>query len=151
MGGWAAGYAAAHDPKILAAGLISAGNFGGTFAAVPLKDAATALDENVLLKDGMRVLGDATAMSLARELRKQGAGWDLRNFAAQLAALPVLMVTAEDGVRPYDDAVTAAITAQPGAKVTTVHLDTNHGYNDRRIALAAAVVGWLDTLPGAPH
>ncbi|MEJ0065550.1 MAG: hypothetical protein WDM85_08960 [Caulobacteraceae bacterium] len=60
------------------------------------------------------------------------------------------MVTSDDGLGRSDDALAAAVAAVPGAKVTKAHFATDHGYNDQRIGLAAALIRWLETLPGAP-
>ena len=64
-------------------------------------------------------------------------------MADALARHPLLVVTANDGLAPPDDAIAAAVAAKPGAQVTKVHFETNHGYNDKRIALAGALVSWL--------
>ena len=40
--------------------------------------------------------------------------------------------------------------SQPGGDVTLIHFATDHSYDDQRIALEAAVIRWLENLPGAP-
>jgi hypothetical protein len=37
-----------------------------------------------------------------------------------------------------------------GAPVTSVEIDTDHPFSDSRIALQAAIIRWLASLPGAP-
>ena len=151
MGGWIAGYAAAHDPKIMGAGLISAGDWSGDAAKEPRKDVIAGIEASMQTADGMTELGNTTAAELADELRTKGKDWALEHYASGLARHPLLMITADDQLVQYDDSITTAVKAQPGANVTTIHFDTNHGYNDHRIALAGALVTWLDSLPGAPH
>lgn len=151
MGGWIAGYTAVHDPKIVGAALISAGDWSGDAARQPLNDVAASIEATMGSKAGVTVLGNTTARELADELRRKGKNWGLDHYAGALAKHPLLVVTANDQLREYDDALSTAVAAQPDAKLTRVHFDTNHGYNDHRIALAAALVEWLATLPGAPH
>ena len=38
-----------------------------------------------------------------------------------------------------------------GAPTTVVEMDSDHPFSDSRIALEAAAVRWLETLPGAPQ
>lgn len=151
MGGWIAGYTAAHDPDLLGAALISAGDWSGDATNQPFKDVAASIEANMGRSTGLTVLGNTTAAELADELKRKGRSWGLDRYTSALARHPLLMVTAADPLQDYDDAISAAVEAQPGAKVTHVHFDTNHGYNDHRIALAAALINWLATLPGAPH
>ena len=67
--------------------------------------------------------------------------WDWRTNAARLAGRPLLVLTSNDGLKPEGDVLAAA--AAPGNKVTAIHIETDHSYNDHRIALAAAIVSWL--------
>jgi pimeloyl-ACP methyl ester carboxylesterase len=151
MGGWIAGYTSAHDPKIMGAALISAGDWSGDAASEPRKDVIAGIEVNMQTADGMTELGSTTAAELADELRHKGKGWGLENYPKGLAMHPLLMITADDQLAEYDDSIAAAVKAVPGADVTTIHFDTNHGYNDHRIALAGALVNWLDGLAGAAH
>ena len=67
--------------------------------------------------------------------------WDWRSNAARLAGRPLLLISSNDGLKP--DADLAAEAAKAGGKVTEVKIESDHSYNDHRIALAAAIVGWL--------
>ena len=140
FGGWLAGYTAAHDPKIIGAAMISAADMAIP-PDTPRADLAKYLDSWVHV-GGMQLL-DAKAEDLADEALRNGAGWDLSKMADALARHPLLVVTANDGLAPADDAIAAAVAAKPGAQLTKVHFETNHGYNDKRIALAGALVAWL--------
>ena len=42
--------------------------------------------------------------------------------------------------------VNDALSMAAGTRVTTAHLDTDHGYSDRRIALESIVITWLSGL-----
>ncbi len=151
LGGWVAGYVGARDRGLMGVGLISAADFGDDITKVKRADAIESLRGNVLLDDGMRVLGDATPESVADDFLSHKGDWQLLHYIPGLAAHPLLVVTANDGERPFDDRIAAAVGGAKGAPVTTAHFDTNHGYNDHRIALAGAVVAWLQGLPDAPR
>jgi hypothetical protein len=43
-----------------------------------------------------------------------------------------------------------ALKDKQGVQLTAMNMDTDHGFNDHRIALEIAVLRWLATLPGAP-
>lgn len=150
LGGFVAGYTAGHDPKIMGAALISAARIGGGFAGLSRAQVVKVMEDNIQNADGMHTLGDATAEGLADEAIKNGPAWDLAQFAPALAGHPLLMVTSDDGLGPADEGIAKAVEAAPGAHVTRAHFATDHGYNDQRLALSAAVLTWLETLPGAP-
>ena len=57
----------------------------------------------------------------------------------------MLVITSNDGLASQADSLVAAIRAK-GGKVATVHMDTDHGYSDHRIALEDAVNSWLSGL-----
>jgi hypothetical protein len=53
---------------------------------------------------------------------------------------------------PDDQAIglLVALKKQPNALMTKAVMETDHPFNDHRIALEIAVLHWLATLPGAP-
>jgi 5-enolpyruvylshikimate-3-phosphate synthase len=53
-----------------------------------------------------------------------------------------LLLSSNDGLKPDADAAAAEVK-KAGGTVTEVKIETDHSYNDHRIALAAAIVGWL--------
>ena len=144
FGGWLAGWTAAHDPKIMGAAMISAADM--TIPPdTPRGDLVKYLDGWVHV-GGMQLL-NADAGNLADEALRDGAGWDLTKQASALAGRPLLIVTSNDGLAPSDEAIAVAVTAaKADAKVTKIHFETNHGYNDKRIALAGALVSWLEDI-----
>lgn len=144
-GGWVAAYVAAHDPKILGAVLMS-----GAYPSLPpgtSRDQLMTFAKGMIEQNGMKLL-NATSKALADEQAHAHPEWELSALGTDFSRRPVLVITANDGLAPMDDAFADA-AAKSGAIVTRTHFDTNHGYNDKRIALAAAVVRWLDTLPDA--
>jgi uncharacterized protein len=46
-----------------------------------------------------------------------------------------------------DDALADALRKAGDANVNLVHMASDHGYSDHRIALEMAVIEWLESLP----
>jgi uncharacterized protein len=150
MGGFMASYGAAQDPAIRAAGMISAWDIGreGLAAVKPgqeeeaVKPLATSL-----AKEGLAPLAGCTAESLAREILNNRSRWDFVDYAGKLAPRPALITTSDDGLAATDGALADALRTAGDAKVILVHMATDHGYSDHRIALETAVIEWLESLP----
>jgi len=149
MGGFMAGYGAAQDPGIEAIGMISAWDIGreGLTALKPgneeeaVKPLAASLAEN-----GLAPLAGCTAESLAREILANRARWEFVDYAGKLAPRPVLITTSDDGLAPSEGALGDALRKAGDGKVSLVHMATDHGYSDHRIALETAVIEWLESL-----
>jgi pimeloyl-ACP methyl ester carboxylesterase len=148
MGGWAAAFVGAHDPALLGVGLISAGDIGGLFGPLPHAQAAKLVDDNIGTSEGMHTL-NATPDSLADEVSRNAKAYAMIDDATGLAKHPLLLITSDDGLRSSSDALAKAL-GEGAAPVTEVHLETDHSYSGQRIALEAAVIRWLENLPGAP-
>jgi uncharacterized protein len=136
MGGWVTAHTAAHDHALMGAILISMADMGLTGAMPPAQAAAE-------MADNMEALADVTAQSMADELRLHAKEFLVTGTAAGLAQIPVLALTANDHLASQTDALVAAIKAKGGAKVTAMHMDTDHAWSDHRIALESAVITWL--------
>jgi pimeloyl-ACP methyl ester carboxylesterase len=151
-GGYAAACAAAKQPDRLGVALIAPWDISYDNMAWgklgPDKGLAVGL-ANFDDVDG-RLTG-ADAKSLTRDILRDGKQFDLSAYAPALTAKPLLLltVTRDD---PDDQAIglLAALKDHPTTAMTTAIIDTDHGFNDRRIALEIAVLNWLATLPGAP-
>jgi uncharacterized protein len=139
MGGWVAALTAAHDHALIAAILISAADMG-RLGNAPEKVAIAEMQEN------MESLAGVTAQSMAQEARANAKAFSLDNAAPGLAKMPLLVLTANDGLAPDADALVHAIEVVGGHKVTEVHVDTDHSWSDHRIALESAVITWLASL-----
>jgi hypothetical protein len=59
----------------------------------------------------------------------------------------LLVVSSDDGFAASNEKLATAVAAVPGASVARRHFATDHSYNDQRIALTTAVIGWLASLP----
>ena len=140
MGGWATAQTASKDPTLIGAVLISAADMGG-IGGRPRAAVVTAAAGNA---ETLMTTPEKMADELATEISKL----PLKDTAAGLAKLPVLILSSEDGLAPGTDALAADIQAA-GGKVTKVHEATDHSWSDRRIRLAVLVIDWLNGLPGA--
>ncbi len=139
MGGWVTALTAAHDHHLRGAILISAADMGllGTMSRDPLV---------AFMSQNMESLAGVTPADLAHQLLAAPAAWRFASVAAGLAATPMLVVTADDGIAGHSDRLVEAARAAGNDRVSTLHIATDHSYSDARIALEAAVLRWLDAL-----
>jgi uncharacterized protein len=143
MGGWVTALTAAHDRGILGAILISMADMSRVGGS-PRAAVAQEMSEN------MESLAGVTAESMADELLANAPKWRVADRAPGLARLPLLVITSNDGLAPGSDALVKAVRAGGNARVTTIHYPTDHSYSDKRIALEASIVEWLNHLPRRP-
>jgi acetyl esterase/lipase len=138
MGGWVVAHTASHDHSLMGAVFISMADMG-QLGARPRAQAVAAM------ADDMETLADETPERMVDELATHAKEFVVSGTAEGLAQIPLLAITANDHLAPQTDALVAAIRAK-GGKVSTVHMDTDHGYSDHRIALESAVIAWLSGL-----
>ena len=138
MGGWVVAHTASHDPALMGAALISMADMGLLGSAPHARAVAT-------MADDMETLADVTAESMADEVAAHAGEFVVAGTAPGLAKIPLLAITSNDGLASHTDSLVAAIKSQ-GGKVAAVHMDTDHGYSDHRIALENAVITWLVSL-----
>ncbi|HXP65674.1 MAG TPA: alpha/beta fold hydrolase [Steroidobacteraceae bacterium] len=138
MGGWVTAHTASRDPSLAGAVLISMADMGLLGSAPHARAVA-------VMADDMETLADVTAESMADEVAAHAKEFGVAGTAPGLAKIPVLVITANDGLAAQADALAAAIKSK-GGKVATVHMDTDHSYSDHRIALENAVITWLSGL-----
>jgi uncharacterized protein len=137
MGGWVTALTAAHDRGIRGAILIS-------MADMSRLATATRPQAVAFMADDMESLAGVTAESMADELIANGAKWRVADRASGLARVPLLVITSNDGLAPQADSLVRAVRAKGNTAVTTVHYATDHSYSDKRIAVEASIVRWLD-------
>jgi uncharacterized protein len=140
MGGWATAQVASKDPLLIGAILISAADMARLGNLPPAQRLQAAAGNAETLA--------TTPEKMADELAADVKTLTLKDTAAGLAKLPVLVLSADDGLAPGTDALAAAIRAA-GGKVEMGHEATDHSWSDKRIRLAELVTDWLGTLPGA--
>jgi uncharacterized protein len=136
MGGWVAARTGAHDQALIGAILISMGDMGrlGNWP----RDKLVAE-----MADNMEALSEVTAESMADELKAHASDFAVTNTAAGLVQMPLLALTADDHLAGDTDALVTAIKAKGGTRVTAMHVATDHGWSDHRIALESIVIAWL--------
>jgi pimeloyl-ACP methyl ester carboxylesterase len=139
MGGWVAAHTAAHDHALMGAVLISMADMG-LIGSMPRARAVA------VMADDMETLSGVTAESMADEVKAHAKEFSVAGTEVGLSQIPVLALTANDQLGPQTDALVAAIKARGGAKVTGMHVDTDHGWSDHRIALESIVITWLEGL-----
>ena len=150
-GGYVAACASSRHPELVATALLAPWDVSydaqlfGKFSASEATKKAPAIFNDV---DGR--LAGADAQSLMASIRDHGAALDLGAKAKALAGRPILIATATRD-DPDDQAIglRAAIGRTPGARMTYRLFETDHGFNDQRIALEAFVLDWLASLPAA--
>ena len=143
MGGFAAAqYAAAHD-DVAGLILLDAWNVGAD-ARTCCTDAAKRAETVAGFDDLGHALVGADQESLTRELEHARPDWDLVTLAPRLARQRVLTVWANRGIAEQNAALAEAMRKAGATQLTTAHLPTDHAFSDHRIALARAVVAWLD-------
>ena len=142
MGGWVAVETAARDHRLAGVALISpadmAKDFPGTMPHARLVEYLSRLMES---------LADETPERMARELEAHERSWQFSQAYDRIGHVPVLVVSANDRYQPSDDALVGALRAHRGQPITAVHMNTDHVYSDHRIALQAALIEWLQSLP----
>jgi pimeloyl-ACP methyl ester carboxylesterase len=143
MGGFLAGIGSQHDDAVLGVAMLSAWN-PGVFARRPSPE----LDKQQLeeFRGDVGPLSGATPEGLLDEAKKNAASWDLVAHANLWSGRPVLVVESDDFLHADDVAIAAAVRKTPSGQITEQQMVTDHAYSDRRIALAATLLGWLKQL-----
>jgi hypothetical protein len=91
-------------------------------------------------------LHGATPTSIAAELVAHRAEWNFMSWAKDLTRSPLLVIGASQAYGEVNRQLAEAVS-RDGGKVTALTLTSDHSFQDHRIALAAAVVDWLQKLP----
>lgn len=135
MGGWVTALTASHDHRLKGAILICAADMGGQGGLS--RDRVLAI-----MKDNMESL-NTTADKMADEVMANASKWTFAAAAPGLAKTPLLVLTADDGLAPMNDALVKQLRALGNTRITAAHEATDHGWSDHRIALEAYVLRWL--------
>ena len=135
MGGWVTTHVAAHDHALIGAILISAADMGA-MGSMP-RDKAVAL-----MADNKETLA-ATPESMADEIIANAKAFSFDTTVDGLVPVPLLVLSADDGLAPGTDKLAKEIAAKGGTKVTSVHAETDHSWSDHRIYLESTIINWL--------
>ena len=146
MGGFATASHARKDPELLGVILIDAWNAGASGAQfanlTPAQRAATAPQR---FNDFGNSLNGATPASIMEEVVAHQADWNYQAWAADLTKRPLLAIGASQAFGPESHRLAQAVAAA-GGQVTDITLESDHSFQDHRIALEAQVVSWLQAL-----
>jgi uncharacterized protein len=138
MGGWVTAQTAAHDHGLIGVILISAADMGKS---------GVSRDKIVdMMADDMETLNGVTAESMADEVIAHAKEFGFARAVDGLTQLPLLVLSADDGLAPGTDALVAAIRAKGGRNVTSIHAATDHSWADHRIYLESTIIKWLAQL-----
>jgi pimeloyl-ACP methyl ester carboxylesterase len=139
MGGWATAHTAAHGHGLIGAILISAADMGA-MGKMPRERVVA------LMADNREALASVTAERMADEVIANAKAFRLDTMVDGLTQMPLLVLSADDGLAPGTDALVKAIAAKGGQKVTSIHVATDHGWSDHRIFLESTILTWLSGL-----
>jgi pimeloyl-ACP methyl ester carboxylesterase len=150
MGGFFAARYAAHHPGLAGAVLIDPWNIGASAKALLAHPDRRQEEIASMGEDFGNALPGADAATLTAEEESHARDWDLADDAPALAVRPLLVIGAEHGNAAEVAPLVAAIRARHGGQLTSSTMPTDHAFIDHRIALAGAVVDWLDGLRARP-
>jgi pimeloyl-ACP methyl ester carboxylesterase len=148
-GGFAALIAGSRDPHLLGIASIAGFNFGRHARALR-KDRPQAERFARALQAGIGPIRGTSGPEIVAEMLERADEFDLVGYAEGLAAKPLLLISAKRdttsvaGVHHWP--LVRALEASGAKQVSTVMLDADHALTGKRIALARAVVSWLESL-----
>lgn len=149
MGGYMAASAAAHNPRVSGAVLISAWNIGADYESrrhVGAKAPTIQNEAKSLEKDGNLVpLAGTNGEALAQEIRDHQQGLNFNSLAPKIAPRPVFIITANEGLAPSDHALAEALRKAGDSHVSERHWNTDHSYSDKRAELIQAISDWAQS------
>jgi len=140
MGGFLGLYATAHDPAILGMAAISPWNLG------PSASRPDSLARTKSFHDASPRLLGTTPEGMLAEAKQNAAKWNYVDWAVELQSRPIFIIESSDGNVPDNHALFEALQKAGDTRATEIHMETDHGYNDHRIALQIAVLQWLESL-----
>lgn len=147
MGGWLALLVGSELPKVRCVASIAGANLGLLGAAAATDEEAAQRYAQALGRWSGPIRG-TNGPKLVAELAARPASFDPRLRSAALAGRPLLLVAGtRDLVTPPADhhaPLVAALRNEGAARLESVELDADHAFSGRRIALARAVVGFLN-------
>ena len=147
MGGFASAAHARVDGRLFGVVLIDAWNVGldGHNLANASGAARVALITSNFDDLGNSLHG-ATAASTAQEMMEHRVDWNFQSWAKDLTRSPLLVIGASQAYGEENRRLADAVT-RAGGKVVAITMTSDHSFQDHRVALAAAVINWLQKLP----
>jgi uncharacterized protein len=147
MGGFATAAHARADHHLAGAILLDAWNAGATGEQFSQETPAE-LEKHApdRFDDLGNSLQGATPISIANEVVAHRADWNYLKWAKNLTHCRLLVIGASKAGGEQNRKLAEAVTAA-GGKVTGITIESDHSFQDHRIALAGIVVDWLEQLP----
>lgn len=143
MGGWVVAMTAAQEKNIAGVVMFSAANMGGNAVIAPKR-----ADTVAWMADNFETL-NTTPEKMADEVIQNQQKFNMNNAAAGLKNTPLLVIYSNDPFAQDDQEFAQKVKEDGNKNLSVVHIATNHGYNDHRIALQSTIINWLDKLPKA--
>ncbi|HTP70234.1 MAG TPA: alpha/beta fold hydrolase [Dongiaceae bacterium] len=137
MGGFLALYTAARNSEVGGVAAIAAWNLGPSSLRAP----------STTFKSASPRLAGSTAEGLRKEANDHSVEWNYVGYAEALKSRALLVLEAKDGNTGDNQALAEAARKAGGTHVTEILADTDHVFSDHRIALQAAVLTWLESMP----
>lgn len=144
MGGWLALLAAAADPRAGCVGALDFVNTGARGRRLLLDraaDSARTVEDSWLTAPGGPYRTEGGGPALVAEMKANAERWDLLAHAPALRERRVLLIGSAN--RTEHDSLAAALGGPRAPGLTTHWMPTDHSFSDRRIALARAILDWL--------
>jgi D-aminopeptidase len=98
------------------------------------------------MRDNMETLSGVTAEGMADEAITHANQYGFKGNVDGLAQIPLLVLSADDGLAPETDALVKEVKARGSKQVTAIHIATDHGWSDHRIFLESTIIKWLSGL-----
>lgn len=130
----------ADDPEIAGFITISAADMAGLLAPLTTPEAREAARAEW---EADASFTNMTYDAMVDDAPANQGSWDWRRNAAEMGSRPVLVIDSNDEFAKDGDAIAQAISQAVGRPPTRLKFETDHSYNDHRIALASAVVSWV--------
>lgn len=137
MGGWVTAHTASHDHGLIGAILVSAADLGAMAGRLSREKLVAHM------QDDLESLAGVTAVNMADEVIANAKAFRLDNTAEGLTRIPLLVLSADDGLARGTDALVKAIKEKGGQRVTAIHQATDHSWSDHRIFLESTIITWL--------
>ena len=144
LGGWVTAHTLAADPGLLGGVMISAGDMGMLGVAAKMSR-----DKAVAAIADMHETLTSSSEDMAAEAAAHATEFGFPAVVPALARRRLLVLYSNDFVRSHSEGLIRMLTAAGDTTLDTGYADTDHSWDDHRIALQTRILDWLAKLPGA--
>jgi acetyl esterase/lipase len=144
LGGWVTAHTVAGDPGVLGGVMISAGDMGLLGVAAKM-----ARDKAVASIADMHETLTTSPEDMAAEVAAHASEFGFPAVVPTLAKRRLLVLYSNDFVKSHSEGLIRQLKAAGDMTLDTGYVDTDHSWNDHRIALQTQILEWLAKLPGA--